>query len=180
MVEEIKNFANMRIIRAEVISQIKPNDVVVTYGSNHTIKRVLLTSIENGINFSLIIVSQNKEDIESFELAEVLSNTGIDLVFCQLNSLPLVGRKISKVLFGGTSMMNNGYLLSKAGTASIACWAKSKMVPVIVCIESFKFSTKAVVHSLVTSEIKDGEDGVKSKLNNKYDITPSKFIDMVV
>ena len=77
-------------------------------------------------------------------------------------------------------MMNNGYLVAKAGTAAVACWAKSKMIPVVVCIESFKFSKKAVVHSLVTSELKEDEDGFKSRLNNKYDITPSKFIDMVV
>ena len=36
------------------------------------------------------------------------------------------------------------------------------------------------MHSLVISELKDDKEGLKSKLNNKYDITPSKFIGMVV
>lgn len=84
-------------------------------------------------------------------------------------------------------MMNNGYLVSKAGTATIACFAKSKMIPVVVCTESYKFSKKAVVHSLVATESSVTEEKSNDRSNKpfkkivlKYDITPSKFIDMVV
>lgn len=143
-------------------------------------KCVLLEAAEQKVNFTVIVVGLDSHDTESIEMVEILINKGIKCVFCHFNSISLVARKVSKVLFGGVSMMNNGYLVAKAGTASIACWAKSKMIPVVVCIESFKFSKKAVVHSLVTTELRISEDGTKSKLNNKYDITPSKFIDMVV
>lgn len=60
-------------------------------------------------------------------------------------------------------------------------------IPVIVCTETFKFSKKAVVHSLVSTELSIVEDklGDKSHLKYrkvalKYDITPSKYLDMVV
>lgn len=84
MVENIQNFASMRIIEsneaicAEAIKQIKPNDVILTYGSNYTIKRVLLKAIQADINFSVIVVSQNLEDTESFQLVELLSSKGLD------------------------------------------------------------------------------------------------------
>ena len=84
MIENIQNFASMRIIEsngaicAEAIKQIKPNDVILTYGSNYTIKRVLLKAIQADINFSVIVVSQNLEDKESFQLVELLSSKGLD------------------------------------------------------------------------------------------------------
>jgi translation initiation factor eIF-2B subunit delta len=186
MVEVMQVFANMRIINAnkviweEAIKQIKENESIITFGANYSVKWVLLEALEQKISFTVIVVGLDAHDTESVQFLETLSNKGIDCVFCHFNSLSLVARRVSKVLFGGISMMNNGYLVAKAGTASIACWAKSKMIPVVVCIETFKFSKKAVVHSLVTSELREDEDGSKSKLNNKYDITPSKFIDMVV
>jgi translation initiation factor 2B subunit (eIF-2B alpha/beta/delta family) len=186
MVETLQAFANMRIINAnqvicqEAIKQIKEDETILTFGANYSVKSVFQEAIKQEINFNVIVVGLDNDDNESVEIAQILTNAGIDCTFCQLNSLPLVARKVSKVFFGGISMMNNGYLVAKAGTATIACWAKSKMIPVVVCIESFKFSKKAVVHSLVSSELRVTEDGSKSKVNNKYDITPSKFIDMVV
>jgi translation initiation factor eIF-2B subunit delta len=196
MVDIIYTFANMRIVNAnkaiceEAVKQIKDGETILTYGANYTVKSVFLHALKQNIQFSVIVVGFDKNDRESIDLALFLTDHGVECLYLMASNLG--AHKVSKVFLGGISMMNNGYLVAKAGTASIACWAKSKMhdtttskdlllkmVPVVVCIESFKFSKKAVVHSLVTTEIIDGEEE-KNKLNNKYDITPSKFIDMVV
>ena len=56
----------------------------------------------------------------------------------------------------------------------------------MVCTESYKFSKKAVVHSLVSTELSIEEDHNSKqnmrhkKVSLKYDITPGKFLDMVV
>jgi translation initiation factor eIF-2B subunit delta len=186
MIDIMQVFASHRIINAnqvicqEATQQIKVGETILTFGANYTVKLVFLEAAKKGIDFNVFVVGLDADDTESIELVETLTNSGIECTFCQLNSLPLVARKVSKVLFGGISMMNNGYLVAKAGTASIACWAKSKMVPVVVCIESFKFSKQAVVHSLISSELRPSKSKSANKVNSKYDITPSRFIDMVV
>lgn len=184
LISDLQTFSALRIINAnqaicsEATKQIKEGETILTYGANYTVKSLFLSAIKQ-VNFSVIVVGLDSKDTESIDFVQQLVDCGVQCTLCQLNSLPVVARKISKVIFGGISMMNNGYLVAKAGTAGIACWAKSKMVPVVVVIESFKFSKKAVVHSLVSTELRE-QEGKERKVNNKYDITPSKFIDMVV
>lgn len=138
------------------------------------------------------IVGESKDDADSIKMLNTLASRDIKCTYCLFNSLTYVARKItiSKVILGCETMMNNGFLVARAGTASIAWFAKSMSIhdiPVIVCTETFKFSKKAVVHSLVSTELSIVEDklGDKSHLKYrkvalKYDITPSKYLDMVV
>lgn len=193
LAEAIEMFATERIINTtkvicdEAAKQIKDGDTILVYGCDFIVKSVLLEAYNKEINFSVLVIGDGADDKESMQMLEILNIVGVQCTYGQFNSLPFIGRKVSKIIFGCESIMNNGYIVARAGTAAIACYAKSKMIPVVVCTESYKFSKKAVVHSLVSTELSVTEDKSNSKVSRrhkkvalKYDITPSKFLNMVV
>ena len=60
---------------------------------------------------------------------------------------------MTKVLLGASSVLSNGAVMSRAGTASVAMMAHENKVPVIVCAEAYKFSETVRLDSFVWNEI---------------------------
>ena len=53
------------------------------------------------------------------------------------------------VLLGTASLLANGALYARAGTAPCAMMAKAKGVPVIVCCETYKFSERVQLDGFI-------------------------------
>ena len=58
----------------------------------------------------------------------------------------------SQVFLGASAVNSNGTVVSRIGSAAVAMMADAAGVPVIICCETYKFSSK-VLFSLVTPAI---------------------------
>lgn len=102
-------------------------------------------------------------------------------------------------MLGAHSLMANGYVMSRVGTAQIALVAKYFNVPVLVCSETHKFSERVQTDAFVYNELGDPDCLIKTNnnassvylkdwktkehltpLNLKYDITPPELVTLVV
>ena len=61
--------------------------------------------------------------------------------------------QVSKVVVGAHSLLANGCVMARVGTALVALVAKSYNVPVLVCCETYKFSEKVQTDAFVFNEL---------------------------
>lgn len=64
-----------------------------------------------------------------------------------------VSLQVSKVFVGAYSMLSNGTLISRVGTAVVAAMAHSYNVPVMVCCETYKFSERVLLDSICFNQL---------------------------
>lgn len=92
-------------------------------------------------------------DLVGKGLLERLVKQGVKCTYVLVNSVSFIMKEVTKVrlriysidlqvFVGAYSMMANGNLISRAGTAGIALMAHSYHVPFIVCCETYKFTGK--------------------------------------
>ena len=62
-------------------------------------------------------------------------------------------REATRVILGASALLSNGAMLAPAGTAMIAALAKMQRIPVIVACESYKFTEKVQLDSIVNNEL---------------------------
>lgn len=62
-------------------------------------------------------------------------------------------QSVTRVLLGASSLLSNGAMLGPAGTAMVAALARARQIPVIVAAESYKFSEKVQLDSIVYNEL---------------------------
>lgn len=219
--ESIDDFIRDRIVYAgNVITRealeskrIKDGDTILTFARSSIVESVLLEALATGIKFRVIVVDARPK-LEGKELLYRLSQAGITCTFVTINAVPFVMKEVSKVILGASSVLSNGAILARAGTAIVAMCATESMVPVIVLCETYKFSEQVRLDSIVWNEIGDPDELVDisvkapsktipstipyftSKLPGvlknwrdipqlkllalNYDVTPAKFITMVI
>lgn len=87
------------------------------------------------------------------ELARRLINQGLDVTYILINALPYIMPTVTKVLMGASSILSNGNVLSRVGTAVVAMIASNYNVPVLICCQSFKFSERVQLDSICFNEL---------------------------
>ncbi|OQN97426.1 hypothetical protein B0A48_16585 [Cryoendolithus antarcticus] len=197
-----------RAIATAAVKQIKQGAVVLTYAKSSLVEKTLIEAHEAGTQFRVICVD-SRPLYEGKNLARTLGRRGIEVEYTPLSGIAHAMKDATLVLLGARSMLSNGRLVSRVGTASIALHASHADVPVIVLCESVKFTGKVALDSVVLNEIAppeelllpeaspttmDGdEEGAKVKtladwrdipglqiLNLMYDVTPAEYIRMVI
>ena len=114
-------------------------------------QNVLLEVAKSEKRIELVIVdSKSSENCRN--VVERLNKAGIKVTYTQLNGVPFILEKVSKVMLGAVSMFSNGFMMAEAGSAAIASLASAKKIPVISVCETFKFSNKVVVDTFVSDE----------------------------
>jgi translation initiation factor eIF-2B subunit delta len=83
-----------------------------------------------------------------------------------LTAIGHVMREVNKVILGAHSLLSNGALYSRAGTAVVAMSAHERKIPVIVCCETYKFSERVQLDSFVQNEIGNPDELVNDQNNN--------------
>jgi translation initiation factor eIF-2B subunit delta len=174
--------------------------VILTFGCSSLIKRALIESWECGEKKFSVIVVDSRPDFEGQEMLESLAKAGICCTYVFINAISFIMPKVTKVLLGAHSLLANGYVMSRVGTAQIAMTANFYNVPVLVCCETHKFSERVQTDSFVYNEIGDPNALVINKssmkpydhlknwestphltpLNLRYDITPPELVTVVV
>lgn len=87
------------------------------------------------------------------DLLKRLVKHGIQCTYVLINAISYIMKEVSKVFVGASTMMANGNLISRSGTAVIALMAHNYQVPFIVCCETYKFTERVQLESISFNEL---------------------------
>ncbi|KAI7871180.1 hypothetical protein BDF14DRAFT_1873547 [Spinellus fusiger] len=189
------------------LQKIQDGDIILTYSKSSVVESLLLETKRKGIDFKVIVVD-SRPLFEGKQLLKRLSKAGIDCSYYLLSSVYVALKSVTKVVMGAHALLNNGAIYSRIGSAMVAMAASDRQIPVMICCETYKFVNRTQVDSLVMNEIGNPDDLVSTKavsnaydpssinttnplsnwrdqpnlrlLNMLYDVTPSKYITLVV
>ena len=180
-------------ILSYAVQRIAPGDVLLVYSCSHLIETILLEAHKQEKKFR-VIVADTGPKFEGRDMVKRLLAAGLSCDYANLHAASYVMAEVSKVLLGCSAMLLNGTLVGRAGTSLIAMLAHERGVPVLVCCETYKFAERVLLDAICYNELGDPDDlatpdGPISEwrdmprlklLNLVYDVTPTKFITMVV
>lgn len=97
---------------------IQNNDIIMTFGYSSMISKLLLNEAKSGKNFQVIAVD-NYPFNEGLIMNEKLVKNGVNCTYTLLNSVPKFMPKVNKIIVGASSVLINGFCLSRVGTAMV-------------------------------------------------------------
>ena len=164
--EKIAQFAKEKIELADQLiienasQHIEESTTIVVYGSSKVITDII---IHNAVNLKKknikVIVVDSRPLFEGRNMANTLRRQGVNVVYALITSLDVVfNMNVDYVFLGAHSILSNGFLYSRVGTAMIAMSAKRRNIPVLVCCESLKFSQRVQLDSVTYNELADPND----------------------
>ncbi|KAH9816779.1 hypothetical protein DFH28DRAFT_964447 [Melampsora americana] len=141
-----------KVIQSHAIQKIKDGDVIMTYANSSVIQGVLLGAHQQGISFKVIIVD-SRPVYEGKNLLKLLTKSGIDCTYLLITSIGSILRTVDLLLLGTHALLGNGAMYGRAGTAIVAMMCKNSGIPVVCCCETYKFSERVMLDSIVSNEI---------------------------
>ncbi|XP_062009660.1 uncharacterized protein LOC133726174 isoform X2 [Rosa rugosa] len=201
---DIEQFITEKIILADkvivghAVTKIRDGDVLLTYGSSTAVEMLLLHAHELGKQFRVVVVD-SRPKLEGQRLLRRLVGKGISCTYTHINATSYIMHEVTRVFLGASSVLSNGAVYSRVGTASVAMVAHAFRVPVLVCCEAYKFHERVQLDSICSNEL--GDPDVISKvpgmeeincLNNQancgnlqllnliYDALPSDYVSMII
>ena len=164
---------------------------------SHVVEQLLCEAKGQGKSFHVVVVDSRPE-LEGRGLLAKLTQAGIPCTYVFVNALSYAMANVTKVFMGAAAIMANGAGLSRIGTAIVAMTATSQNAPVIFCCETYKLCERVQLDSIVSNELGNPEllasssiqsiqpladwkqsPGLKL-LNLRYDLTPMKYVGMVI
>lgn len=159
---------------------------ILTYGNSEVLEKLFKFSAFNQNKYFTLIVVDSRPLFEGKKLIENLTkdipnynnpnqkvdnedntcefnsnfeNKNLKIHYLLINSLtsPII-KKIDYAFLGANSMLSNGHLYSRVGTALIAMLCHNSNIPFITFCETIKFSHKVQLDSVTTNELCDCED----------------------
>ncbi|EPX73732.1 translation initiation factor eIF2B delta subunit [Schizosaccharomyces octosporus yFS286] len=207
LLEKIDNFIRDRIVIAgkaivqAAAEKIQDGDIILTYLHSSTVNDVLVHAKNIGKQFRVIVVDSRPE-FEGRTCLKLLTSHGILCTYVMISALAYTMQEVTKIFLGGHAMLSNGALYSRAGTSLIALLGKEANVPVIACCESYKFTERIQLDSLVYNELAPGDQLINTSVDEnqekrselsdwhsvknlkllslKYDVTPPRLITVCV
>jgi len=193
LISNIDEFIERKIVDADKfiidfgLKLIKNDDVILTYGRSHVVENLLVKAFESGMRFSLIIVD-NPPFNEGKDLLNRLSKLGVEAKYTLINGIAYFMKDVTKIFVGCASILSNGNVISRVGTATVACIGSNYRIPFHVFCETYKFSEMNLLDSFGFNELADpkkvmAEEPKNDKLkvlNLRYDLTPKELVNMVI
>ncbi|OMO96078.1 Initiation factor 2B-related protein [Corchorus capsularis] len=203
---DIDRFINEKIVVADKVivghaaTKIRDGDVLLTYGSSCVVEMILLYAHELGKQFHVVVVD-SRPMLEGQKLLRRLVEKGLTCTYTHINAISYIMHEVTRVFLGASSILSNGTVYSRVGTASVAMVAHAFSVPVLICCEAYKFHERVQLDSICFNELGDPDaigkvpgradinylDNLTEKqkenlefLNLKYDATPSDYISVIV
>jgi len=200
---DIDRFINEKIVLADkaivshAITKVRDNDVLLTYGSSSVVEMILNYAHELGRKFRVIVVD-SRPKLEGQGLLRRLVAKGINCTYTHINAISYIMHEVTRVFLGAASILSNGTVYSRVGTASVAMVAHAFGVPVLVCCEAYKFHERVQLDSICANELGDpdvmlkvpgkADDHLKNwadnanlqLLNLTYDATPHDYVSMII
>ncbi|KAK1384016.1 Translation initiation factor eIF-2B subunit delta [Heracleum sosnowskyi] len=187
-----------KIIVGHAVAKIRGGDVLLTYGSSSVVEMILLRAHELGTVFRVVVVD-SRPKLEGQALVRRLVQKGVNCTYTHINAISYIMHEITRVFLGAASVLSNGTVYSRVGTACVAMVAHEFRVPVMICCEAYKFHERVQLDSICCNEL--GDPGAISKvpgevdnryfddsvrkddlqlLNLLYDATPSDYVSVII
>nr|CAD1818402.1 unnamed protein product [Ananas comosus var. bracteatus] len=201
---DIDRFINEKIVLADKIivrhafAKIRDGDVLLTYGSSSVVEMMLAYAHEQGKQFRVVIVD-SRPKLEGQALLHRLVKKGLNCTYTHINAVSYIMHEVTRVFLGASSILSNGTVYSRVGTACVAMVAHSFRVPVLICCEAYKFHERVQLDSICSNELGDPDVIAKVSgrkdlnhlsncvdnenlqlLNLMYDVTPSDYVSMII
>ncbi|MBA0795445.1 hypothetical protein Gohar_006309 [Gossypium harknessii] len=201
---DIDRFINEKIILSEkvivkhAVTKIRDGDVLLTYGASSVIEMILLHAHELGKHFHVVVVD-SRPKLEGQLLLRRLVRKGLSCTYTHVNAVSCIMQDVTRVFLGASSVLSNGTVYSRVGTACVAMVAHAFRVPVLVCCEAYKFHERVQLDSICFNELGNPDaiskvqgreeinylDGLVNQenlqlLNLIYDATPSDYVSMII
>ncbi|CAR27469.1 hypothetical protein ZYGR_0I07440 [Zygosaccharomyces rouxii] len=163
--EKISQFAREKIEFADRLiiengsQHVENGSIIVTYGSSKVLTDLLIyNAVELKKDFQVIVVD-SRPLFEGRKMADQLRRHGVNVLYALITSLDAIfNMNVDYVFLGAHSILSNGFLYSRVGTAMLAMCAKRRNIPVLVCCESLKFSQRVQLDSVTLNELADPND----------------------
>ncbi|KAL0350568.1 UNVERIFIED_CONTAM: Translation initiation factor eIF-2B subunit delta [Sesamum radiatum] len=159
----------------------------------------LISDIDRFINEKIILADKVivKHAVTKIRDGDVLltyaSSSAVEMLLLHAHEL------VSRVFLGASSVLSNGTVYSRVGTACVAMVAHQFHVPVLICCEAYKFHERVQLDSICSNEL-GGPDAISKVsgrkeintldgwansetlqlLNLMYDATPSDYVSMII
>ncbi|PPD77356.1 hypothetical protein GOBAR_DD25710 [Gossypium barbadense] len=201
---DIDLFINEKIILSEkvivkhAVTKIQDGDVLLTYGASSVVEMILLHAHELGKHFHVVVVD-SRPKLEGQLLLRRLVRKGLSCTYTHVNAVSCIMQDVTRVFLGASSVLSNGTVYSRVGTACVAMVAHAFRVPVLVCCEAYKFHERVQLDSICFNELGNPDaiskvqgreeinylDGLVNQenlqlLNLIYDATPSDYVSMII
>ncbi|KAH9675866.1 nagb/rpia/coa transferase-like superfamily protein [Citrus sinensis] len=206
---DIERFINEKIILADrvivkhAVTKIRDGDVLLTYGSSSAVEMILQHAHELGKQFRVVIVDSRPKH-EGKLLLRRLVRKGLSCTYTHINAISYIIHEVTRVFLGASSVLSNGTVCSRVGTACVAMVAYGFHIPVLVCCEAYKFHERVQLDSICSNELGvllagdpdsiskvpgredinhlDGWDKSENLqlLNLIYDATPSDYVSLII
>ena len=113
---------------------------------------MILAAKERGKRFNVIVVD-SRPLFEGRETLSILSSAGISCTYIHISTIGTVIHQVSRIFLGAHSIFSNGTVMSRTGTSIIGMMGYEYSIPVIICCETYKFSNRVQLDSIVFNEI---------------------------
>nr|GLL35794.1 translation initiation factor eIF-2B subunit delta-like isoform X2 [Ipomoea trifida] len=161
-------------------------------------KMILLHAYEIGRQFHVIIVD-SRPKFEGQSLLRRLVKKGLSCTYTHINAVSYIMHEVTMVFLGAASVLSNGTVYGKVGSACVSMVAHAFSVPVLFCCEAYKFHERVLLDSICSNELGNpnaislvprglGANYLKDwanienlqLLNLIYDATPSDYVSMII
>ncbi|XP_019163264.1 PREDICTED: translation initiation factor eIF-2B subunit delta-like isoform X2 [Ipomoea nil] len=161
-------------------------------------KMILLHAYEIGRQFHVIIVD-SRPKFEGQSLLRRLVKKGLSCTYTHINAVSYIMHEVTMVFLGAASVLSNGTVYGKVGSACVSMVAHAFSVPVLFCCEAYKFNERVLLDSICSNELgnpnaisqvprglganylKDWDNIENLQLLNLiYDATPSDYVSMII
>lgn len=155
---DIDRFINEKIILADKVivkhaaTKIRDGDVLLTYGSSSVVEMVLLHAHELGKKFRVVVVD-SRPKLDGQTLLRRLVGKGLSCTYTHINAVSYIMPEVTRVFLGAASVLSNGTVYSRVGTACVAMVAHAFQVPVLICCEAYKFHERVQLDSICSNEL---------------------------
>ncbi|KAG0557442.1 hypothetical protein KC19_11G130500 [Ceratodon purpureus] len=189
-------FADKEIIK-HAVTKIRDGDVVLTHGYSSIVEMILVRAKEMGKKFRVVIID-SRPKLEGRRLLRSLLSKDIHCTYTHTNATSYIMQEVTRVFLGAASVLANGTVYSRVGTACVAMVAHAYGVPVMICCETYKFHERVQLDSITSNELGDPDALVKvagwkesalvgwaendqlQLLNLTYDATPADYVSMII
>lgn len=159
---------------------MKNGITLLVHGYSSTIVYSLIQSKKNGINFK-VLVTESRPENAGEQMVKELQDNGIDAKVILDISVAYYMKDVDCVVLGADAVCENGGVINRIGTFTIALCAKNFKKPFYVMAESLKFLK---MYPLDQSDIPQTVNKVKISENvyldyNYCDLTPPEFITLL-
>ncbi|KAK8735121.1 hypothetical protein OTU49_005504 [Cherax quadricarinatus] len=117
---------------------IKDGMTILTHSRSRNVLAVMTEAAKQGRQFD-VFVTESQPDCSGCRMADELKAAGIPCIVILDSAVGYVMERVTAVMLGAEGVCENGGILNKIGSCTVATLAHLKNKPVYVMVESYKF-----------------------------------------